>query len=402
MREPLLPMQAYETDVGDGRRWLGHPTQPQGWFSVTHLAYRVAAIPLDDRLPFLATLPESALPDPTRRPTHLDHDGPRTYNPFAIAAEQFRVAAEEMEREGCFEMAYTTVASAARIVVRSDAAGALSASNHLARIARQLGDLATAQEIYESVVEEAGRRGFRSVRGYALAGLGNIATMHGNRPAQHRYFSEALAVAPTGSALEAAARWGLMNHALATESLADALIHGWRAYDLATTDDERAGILSNLASVAFRGRFLEAAISGYENALRMARPTRLWLSIAASAAEAAGAGGRESLLHRLEEEGRRHGGAAAIPFEQGQWLLGLAQGWAATGAEAPAVRFAREARTLALFHEFHELAWRADELLDRVTARAADMVEEEHSIPDVESLPESTRVGLARLRTVTV
>ena len=191
----------------------------------------------------------------------------------------------------------------------------------------------SAEAIYSDVVDEAGLRGYPCVAGYALTGLGNLAIMRGNRPAQLRFYTEALRLAPADSALEAAARWGLMNHALAVESLADALIHGWRAFDLTTNDEERAGILSNLASVALRAGFHEASFSGFEGALRIAGPVRLWLSIASSAAEAAGALLREDRLLSLEEEGRRRNGTA-LPFEQTQWLLGLARGWEAVGAQA--------------------------------------------------------------------
>ncbi len=399
MREPLVPMNAYQVDVGEGTRWLGHPTQPHGWFSITHLAYRIASLPPEARLAFIRTTPESLLPDPALRPTHVDYGNPRSVNPFVVLSEQLRVAAEEMERDGCFEMAYTTVTAAARIVARFDAASAMCANNQLARIARQLGEVETAEEIYRNVVEDGTTRGFPAVAGLALAGLGNIAIMRGNRPAQLSFFSRALAVAPDGSSLESAARWGLMNYALATNSLADALLHGWRAHDLATTDDERAGILSNLASVAHQARFVDQAVAGFEGALRLAKPARLWLSIAASAAQAAGDGGRPDLLKQLEQRGQRHA-STAVPFEHCQWLLGLAQGWNSASEVEPAERFAREALALARTHEFHELAYRAEEALDRITTQPLVTASLEIGSPAEESLPEAARTGLARLCSV--
>lgn len=396
MREPLLPIAAYQADVRDGERWAGHPTQPHGWFSVTHVAYRMASLPVDARLWFLQTLPASVLPDASRRPTQVDHDAPPPAHAFVVAAEQLRVAAEDMERDGCFEMAFTTVSSAARIVARHGAGAALCASVHLARIARQLGEVRTAEEMYESVAEEAAQRGFPCVAGYALAGLGNLAIMRGNRPAQLRYFTAALQAAQRDTPLEAAARWGLMNHALAVESLADALIHGWRAFDLSRADEERAGILSNLASVAHQSHFPDAALAGYEGALRMAKPLRLWLSIAAAAAEAAGSYRRENLLLLLEEEGRRRSGPV-LPFEKAQWLLGLARGWAFAGSANAAGHFAREARGLAQSHEFHELVFRSDEILDRIESETVTAWSPDASVQDAATLPEAAQAGLARL-----
>ncbi len=399
MREPLMPMAAYQTDVRDGTRWIGHPTQPHGWFSITHIAVRVASLPPEHRLRFLQTLPDELLPDPSRRPTHVDHDQPRSDNPFVLAAEQLRVAAEDMERDLCFEMAYTTVSAAAQIVAKHDAASVLSASNHLARIVRQLGETATAEEMYQQVADEAEQRGFPCVAGYALGGLGNLAIMRGNRPAQLMFFLKSLAIARLDSPLESVARWGLMNHALAMNSLPDALLHGWRVYDLSTSDEERAGVLHNLASVALRTNFVDEALAGLEGALRLARTSRVWLAVAATAAEAAGRGGKSSLLMTLEEGGRRHGGAP-IPFEHGQWLLGLAKGWMALGSMEAANRFTREALDLAQRHDFHELTYRLEELLAQITTPIKNESLPSETFPSREKLSESTRSGLARLCTV--
>jgi tetratricopeptide (TPR) repeat protein len=394
MREPLLPIDAYTVDIGDENRWQGHPTQPHGWFSVTHIAYRMVMLPPERRAWFLETLPLDVLPQGPRRPTHIDHEAPAPTHPMAIAAEQLRVIAEDMERDGCFEMAFTTVSSAARLVSLHDAGAALSATNHLARITRQLGETAAAEEIYTSVVEEAKRLGLRSVAGYAMTGLGNLAIMRGNRPAQKFYYEEALDLAPAGSALEGTARWGLMNHALAVHSLPDALLHGWRAYDLLEGDEMRAGILSNLASVAHRGGFLEAAVGGYLGALQLAEPPRLWLSIAASAGEALGDARRIDRLTMLEAEGRPRASAAG-PFEVAQWLLGLARGWQAAGAMDAASRFATESRHLAQQHEFHEVVYRADALLNETAAAPATRQETAGSAEA--DLPFSVRGGLLRL-----
>lgn len=399
MREPLIPMIAYRTDVQEGERWIGHPTQPHGWFSLTHIAYRVASLPPEARLQFLRTLPDDLLPDEERRPTHIDHGSPRSANPFAAAAERFRVAAEDMERDLCFEMAYTTVTAAARIVARYDAAGSLSATNHLARILRQLGETAAAEALYQSVVDDAIHRGFPSVAGYALTGLGNLAIMRGNRPAQLEYYARALALSPVNTALESASRWGLMNHALATNSLPDALVHGWRAYDLSTSDEARAGILHNLASLAYRAHFVDEALAGLESALRLAGSSRIWLAIAATAAEVAGARKQTPLLLKLEEEGRRLA-ATALPFEHAQWLLGLATGWATSGIGVASDRFAKEALALAQRHEFHELTFQAESLLQKITVPVDNQDSIEKSATGETYLADSTRYGLARLLTV--
>ncbi len=398
MREPLLPMEAYTIDVGEGNRWIGHPTQPHGWFSVTHIAMRVASLPPERRQWFLDTLPEGILPEPGRRPTHVCHDCPPPTDPIAVAAEQLRVVAEDMERDGCFEMAYTTVSAAGRLAATVDPSGTLSACNHLARIVRQLGETREAEALYEGVVPEAQQRGYPSVAGYALVGLGNLAMMRGNRPAQLSFYTEALQLAPQGTGLEAAARWGLMNHALSTNSLADALIHGWRAYDLSVTAEERAGILSNLASVAYRAGFVDQAVDGYARALSMAVAPRVWLSVASAAAPAAGAAGRDLLLEQLERDGRQHS-AAAGPFESSEWLLGLANGWMSVGRRDAAERCARQGRALAQLHEFHEVVYRLDRVLTQIATRSVTL-SSPGPTPDPSELPAAAQRGLARLSAV--
>jgi hypothetical protein len=148
-----------------------------------------------------------------------------------------------------------------------------------------------------------------------------------------------------------------------------------------------------------RAHFVPEALAGLEGALRMAKSPRVWLEVAATAAEAAGRCGKSSLLMTLEEAGRRHGGAP-IPFEHGQWLLGLANGWASLGSLEAADRFAQEALALAQTHEFHELAFRSEQLLARITTPTHRVPEPAESFPVWENLTESTKSGLARLYSV--
>ena len=181
-------------------------------------------------------------------------------DPVAQLAERFRIEAEDMERAGCFEMAFTTVAAVCRLVAHADLVTRMLATAHLGRIARQLGDYRSAQDCYSCVVTEATRERDPPLGALGLLGLGGLARMKGNRPEERRLYGEALAWALPGGTAERSARQGLMNVAIAEDRLADALLHGWRVYDLAEEGgDVQAMILSDLALIALTAGFVNPA-----------------------------------------------------------------------------------------------------------------------------------------------
>ena len=81
-------------------------------------------------------------------------------------------------------------------------------------------------------------------------------------------------------------------------------------------------------------------------------------------------------------------------------MLGLATGWATSGIADASDRFAKEALALAQRHEFHELAYWAESLLQKITV--PDDTQDNLEVPASNEiyLADSTRNGLARLLTV--
>ena len=120
MRNPLPAFEAFSLDANaiaspdrDGHASLG------GWLAVAKAAERLSALPLADRATYLESLTASVLPPSKLRPT-LVRDGDRPpQDPVARLAERFRIEAEDMERAGCFEMAYATVAAVCRLVAHA-------------------------------------------------------------------------------------------------------------------------------------------------------------------------------------------------------------------------------------------------------------------------------------------
>jgi hypothetical protein len=373
MRNPLPALEAFSRDARavtaadcDGDASLG------GWLAVTKAAERVSALPAPEREAYLESLPSSVLPPVACRPT-LVHDGmapPR--DAVTRWAERLRLEAESMERAGCLEMAFATVAAVCRLTVNESLASRMLATAHLGRIARQLGDLRTAQECYTSVVSEAARGHDGPLEAMGLLGLGALARMRGNRPDERRWYGQALARAYPGGATERSAHQGLMNAAISEHRLADALLHGWRVYDLAPEgSDVRAMVLSNLALTAMEAEFTEAALQGFRHVLTLTDVLRIRMPVFGGAVRAAAKLGNRPLLSELDTQGQIESERAIAPFEVASFFVSAAEAWATIPDVGIATARLSRARTLMEANQFHELANRAEQIETQLHAAVA-------------------------------
>ena len=179
MRSPLPALQAFSRDAVETTS-AAHDTDPRltDWLAVTKAAERLCTMGKDIREPYLSTLALTVLPPSAARPT-LRHDVlSAPAEPVALLAERLRVEAEDMERAGCFEMAFATVAAVCRISKEADLVSQLIATAHLGRIARQLGDSESAADCYECVVSEASRVRDGPLGALGVLGLGKIGRAH--------------------------------------------------------------------------------------------------------------------------------------------------------------------------------------------------------------------------------
>lgn len=372
MRNPLPALAAFSRDAAavssDGREeqpLLGH------WLAVAKAAEQLSSLPARHRAGYLTSVEATLLSAASARPT-LVHDAlDAPVDQMAVAAERLRVEAEQMERAGCYEMAFTTLAAVCRLTAATDVVSRMLATAHLGRIARQLGDLRTASDCYESVVSEGSRERDGPLEALGLLGLGALARMKGNRPDERRLYGRALQCAFPGGLTERSAHQGLMNAAISETRLADALLHGWRVYDLAPEgSDERAMVLSNLALTALSAGFPDAALNGFLHVLTVSSVLRIRLPALGGAVRSTARLGDRARLDALEASAIEESSRANTSFEVASFFVSAAEAWSVMREVDTALQRLERAEALIGAHPYHELVARADALrtaLQRVT-----------------------------------
>ena len=365
MRSPLTALEAFTRDARVATTVIGDAyPRLAGWFAVTKAAEQLCVMREDERSAYVATLAAGVLPPSPARPT-LIHDAMQApSNPLGRVTERLRVEAEDMERAGCFEMAFTTVAAACRLSVDADLVSRLTATAHLGRIARQLGDLGTAADCYDVVVGEAARVRDGPLGALGILGQGNIARMRGNRPEERRLYDVALSMAQPGGVCEGSAHIGLMNVASAENRFPDALSHGWRAFDVSPEgSDARVLALSNLAFAALRSGFAGAALNGFLHVLTLSNVSRIRLPVISGAMRSAAMKDDRQTVLRLEEVGREEASRANMPFEVASFTFHAAEAWLTLTDFDASRRLLVETRRIADEYGFHELGLKADAAL---------------------------------------
>ncbi len=404
MRSPLPALQAFSRDAFETKQHADNADpRLSGWFAVTKAAERLCGMRRDDRQSYLLSLAHGVLPPSSARPTlrHDVTDAPA--EPIAKLTERLRLEAEDMERAGCYEMAFATVSAACRLSRESDVVSQLTATAHLGRIARQLGDSGAATDCYEAVVAEATRVRDGPLQALGILGLGNLARSRGNRPEERRLFNVALALAHPGGTCETSARLGMMTLLLSEHRLPEALDHGWRAFDLTASDsDERATIVSNIAFAALHADFAGAALSGFLHVLTLTRVLRIRLPAIGGGMRAAASRNEIPVVERLGSIGDEEASRANIPFVVAGYALNAGLAWLRVRAWDDATSLLGLARSIGDERDFHEIVANADQALVEVQARQS-----RHEVLRVVETPPRRREepvpeGIRRLETLAV
>jgi hypothetical protein len=365
MRAPLPAFDAFRHDAArllGGAGAAADDPRPAHWLAVARAAERLSALPGRRRLAYARSLDAALLPNDAARPTQLHEPVRAPASPLDRLAERLRVAAEAMERAGCYELAFTTVSAVCRMTAERLPLAQLVATAQLGRIARFLGDLDAATACYRHVAEAGLRTRDGPLASHGLVGLALVANMRGNRPAERALYQRALAAAWPHGAIAVSARLGLMNVAIATDELAEALLHGWQAHDDSTSAEVRAMVVSNLASTALRGGFVEAALAGFLHTLALTDVTRIRAIAFGGAARAAARLGDRALVDRLAADAEAELRATPVEYETCRFRLSMATALTTLGDRAGAARHVTEAIALAEARGFHELAHAAERL----------------------------------------
>ncbi len=368
MRNPLPALDAFARDTVAPAALLTAPSVAE-WFALTQLAEQCAALPREERDTVRPLLIAALAPYADKRPTLYHEARPAPTDAWAMLGEQMRVAAESMERAGCLELAYTAVASTSRLLADPQCPTDLATTVHMGRIARQLGDLDTATDCYEFVTDEATRSRDDPMVARGLIGLALIAGTRGNRPAERAHYERALRLAHPGGPVEVQACQGIMSCAVNAGQLADALLYGWRAYDLIHDDQEvRAMVLSTLALTALAGGFPAPALAGFEHALTLCDTPRINLITRGGAMRAAARLQHVDRVTELFADGLDDVRHTSLPFENARYFVFAADAWVTLDDTTRATSCLQNARRLAEQFRFHEQLWQVDQLERAVSA----------------------------------
>ena len=283
-----------------------------------------------------------------------------------------RLLADQMGEAGALWLAFSTLGH-----VRLAAAAApprelgLSTADQ-AWVARTLGDLDSADELYDAVAALGEKHSESELHSRALLGKGVTARVRGNYPRARKYLVEGLRRAERAGLADLAAvgHQGLLIAAATAGDHQTALVHGWAAYELAASSPERqAEILINLAQVSLLAGQARAARSGFLASMSRTDQLRFKLPCLGGAAVASASLGDSTMLTTLARAAEESVSATALPFETASVLKSLLDAYRLMGDAARAEEYRLRARALARKNGFFEIVL-ATESAEVATAKS--------------------------------
>lgn len=364
------PLEAYRSDLERNAGQEDFGPSDTLWLLVAHCLGRVSRAHPDSQgeLAVLCakalrefSAPQTALGDQLALNLEMVYFGLGNFTTVDGAnalARGVRGFASQMCEAGAYSTGYTTVALARQLVASASPRelGLLAADQ--ARIARQLGDFEAAEDLYQ-VAEGLATRGDDALLASRVAtGRGTLARMKGNYPLARELFERALVLAEKSGSDDVTfiAHQGLTITSAVAEDINAALRHGWAAFEHAGGDRTRQSeALSNLAQLSLMAGYPKAALSGFAAALNRTHALRVRLPQLGGAALSAGRCGDSSSLEKMASEIDRATELSALPYENAQAFLCLAQAFALAGDVRRATRYRETTRRIAKSRGFFEL-----------------------------------------------
>jgi tetratricopeptide (TPR) repeat protein len=269
--------------------------------------------------------------------------------------------------------------------------------SHQGRVARQYGDLGTAQDFFDAVVGLARETRDPDIESRGRYGAAGIALMRGNHPAARELYEASLAAATSAHSEEliGLAHRGLMVIEASANDFDASIQHAAEALRRAPARvTSQAELLGNIAGVAAAVGHHEAALAAYMAAARLDAALRVMLACLGGAAVSAAHLDRRNVLRELDRRIVSQIESGAPPYESGQVLLDLAGAYEVC-SDPRAVTCARRVRELATEHQFFEMQYAADELLARVAGASSSAPPPAH--PPVSESSRAVLDSIARL-----
>lgn len=421
MLAPLSPLDAYRSDLDRHHRRSEFGNADTVWLLLAHCLGRIskAGDAVRDQLALqsanaLRDLAESAGEGEVHDQAHVSDLKMMIAGLSAIetrvgadaASRACRGFAARMADSGALSVAFSVLGFARTVAAdASDRERGLLAADQ-ARIARQLGELDTADDLYRVASAIGERSSDSELLSRASLGRGVIARVRGNYPRARAFFQHGLnlAVSAKSRELEFFAHQGLTIVTCVTGDPDASIRHGWDAFRLAVGDATReAESLANLSQLCLEYGYPRAALRGFVSALARTNLLRIRLAALGGAALAAGRLEERALLGRIAGELSETTEGSALPYENAQALYHLSAGHLALGDEVSAERVRQEVQAIARKRGYHELLHQVERDELARAARTADQRELASSSRTVVSTlegfePESDALAFATIR----
>lgn len=373
MLAPLSPLDAYRFDLDRQHRRSEFGNADTVWLLLAHCLGRISKVgdAVRDQLALqsanaLRDLAESAQDGDAPDGAHINDLRMMIAGLSAIetragadaVSRACRGFAARMAESGALSVAYSVIGFARTVAAdASDRERGLLAADQ-ARIARQLGELDSAEELYRVASAIGERSSDSELLSRASLGRGVISRVRGNYPRARDFFRHGLhlAVDAKASELEFFAHQGLTIVTCVTGDSDASIYHGWEAFRLAVGDTTReAETLTNLAQLCLEYGYPRAAMRGFVSALARTDTLRIRLSALGGAALASGRLEDRSMLSRVHRDLEQTLEGSSLPYENAQALYHLSAAYLAVGDEVTAERFRQDVLKIATARGYHEL-----------------------------------------------
>ena len=405
MIAPLTPLEAYRTDLDRLHRRTEFGNADTVWLLLAHCLGRLSRIgePVRDQIAMqsanaLRDLADSADGLPVEDAAHMSDLRLMVAGLSAIdtrvganaVSRACRGFAARMSEAGALTVAYSVLGSARSVACdASDRERGLLIADQ-ARVARQLGELDSAEELYRTAGAIGERSSDHELLARSTLGRGVIARVRGNYPRAKTLFRHGLHLATNAGSreLEFFAHQGLTIVCNVTGEFSAGITHGWEAFRLGVGDPVReAETLTNLAQTCVDCGYPRAALRSFLAALSRTDILRIRLAALGGAALSAGLLHDRTLLTRLTYEIGQTVQRSSLPYENAMALYHVSAGFIAVGDDISAERHRQEVQKIAKSRGYFELLHQTErDELARAAAQAGRRELDSTSREVVESL----------------
>ena len=367
------PLEAYRADLSRHPNRTDFGRSDTVWLLVAHCLHRLSRAQGDTRRSIaencataIGDLATTVSPDTPEEASMLEELSKLrsslamldTKRGAASVVDAARVLARQMADAGALWLAYSTLGHgrlAATVAPVRDLGLAMADQ---AWVARTLGDLDSADDLYDEVSCTGAANNQVELRARALLGKGVVARIRGNYPSARKNFRDGLALAESAQLddLTAIAHQGLLIAAATAGDNQTALVHGWAAFELASDLPARqAEILINLSQVSLLAGQAKAARSGFVASMSRADSPRVKLVCLGGAAVASATVGDTGAVSKFAATAEDVMSPSAFPFETATALKSLYQAYELLGDSATSEEYRVRARALARRNGFFEV-----------------------------------------------